>query len=153
MAASISPDRTILESPSFTDITIQPIALWDNHDTCQYCASSGVYADSAYVLVMTGRLSGRELTIGQCRRHALEALLYTQYESLEAASAACYTPDYEPDPAYPVELRRDGRIVRRFQDIDSALSHLHQIQSSSYSHAIAHEGYSLTRLSVPVHIQ
>lgn len=57
--------------------------------------------------------------------------------------------DSEPDPEYPIELRRDGRILEQFIDVDSALAYLHQYQSSSYSHAIMHEGYTITRLGQP----
>lgn len=60
--------------------------------------------------------------------------------------------DSEPDPDYPIELRRDGRILEQFIDVDSALAYLHTIQSSSYSHAIRHEGYSVTRLGIVLDI-
>ena len=42
-----------------------------------------------------------------------------------------------------VELYRDGTLVGTFKDHGSAMAYIHRMHSYSFSHAIAHEGYSM----------
>lgn len=42
-------------------------------------------------------------------------------------------------------VRRDGQVLAAFDLEQEAFAYLHRVQSSSWDHAIKHEGYSLER--------
>lgn len=72
---------------SLDELRIDTIANWDNHDTCHYCHLDHMYRDATHVLTGIGIFSNSRHSFGICERHAIDALAYTCWSSLDEAIA------------------------------------------------------------------